>query len=142
MRSVTVRHNFETAHRLPQLGGKCFNLHGHSWWTEVTVTAPELDANGIVVEFGIFKRQLREWIDTNLDHGAMLGHDDPLRSVLQAMGSKVYDFDGWPTVEAVAELIAARAKLILLNVPQAADAEVTQVRVTETAVNAAEWSRT
>lgn len=122
MTSVVVRHNFETAHRLPFLGGKCTNLHGHSWWAEVTVSG-EPDDNGVLLEFASLKRAIRGWIDENLDHGAMLGAADPLVEVLWQADSKVFVFDPedyagfcfggesvgrplpWPTVENVAELI-------------------------------------
>lgn len=141
MNSVTVRHNFETAHRLPELGGKCFNLHGHSWWAEITVAAPALNGDGIVVEFGAFKRAVREWIDTHLDHGAMLGTDDPLLAVLCSMGCKVFEFeDRWPTVEATAELLASVASGLLTAVPHAPGARVVNVDVRETAVNEASWT--
>jgi 6-pyruvoyltetrahydropterin/6-carboxytetrahydropterin synthase len=139
--AVAVRHNFETAHRLPHIGGKCFNLHGHSWWTEITVAAPALNADGLVVEFGAFKRGVREWIDTHLDHGAMLGTGDPLLAVLRAEGSKVFEFeDAWPTVEATAELLASVASGILARVPHADGARVLRVDLQETAVNKASWT--
>lgn len=141
MNSVTIRHNFETAHRLPELGGKCFNLHGHSWWAEITVAAPALNDAGIVVEFGAFKRAVREWIDHHLDHGAMLGSDDPLLSVLCSMGCKTFTFeDAWPTVEATAELLASVASGILATVEHADGARVVHVDVRETAVNEASWT--
>ncbi|MFJ6380154.1 6-pyruvoyl trahydropterin synthase family protein [Kitasatospora sp. NPDC092039] len=151
--AITVRHNFETAHRLPHLAGKCENLHGHSWLVEVTVTAPVLAA-GTVVEFGAFKRALREWIDTFLDHGTMLGANDPLAAVLAGQGSKLFRFGaedpteqeqhaadlGWPSVEAVADLLARVATEALHTLPRAAGAYVSHVGVSETAVNAASWT--
>ncbi|RGD62051.1 6-carboxytetrahydropterin synthase [Kitasatospora xanthocidica] len=151
--AVTVRHNFETAHRLPHLAGKCENLHGHSWVVEVTVTAPVLAA-GTVVEFGAFKRALRTWIDSFLDHGAMLGASDPLAPVLAGQGSKLFRFGaddpteqeqhaaglGWPSVEAVAELLGRVATEALHTLPRAAGAYVSHVGVSETAVNAASWT--
>lgn len=141
MNSVTVRHNFETAHRLPELGGKCFNLHGHSWWAEITVAAPKLNEDGIVVEFGAFKRSVREWIDHHLDHGAMLGSYDPLLPILSSMGCKTFEFeDAWPTVEATAELLASVASGLLATVPHAEGARVVNVDVRETAVNEASWT--
>lgn len=145
--SVTVRHNFETGHRLPFLKGKCENLHGHSWWGEVTVTAETVE--GVVVEFGRFKSLLRTWIDIHLDHGLMLGHDDPLADVLEPYG-KVYRFEpdnpltaglDWPTVENVAALLARVAEEALSVTDHAPGAEVTGVTVTETHVNLARWSR-
>lgn len=154
--AVVVRHNFETAHRLPFLGGKCTNLHGHSWWAEVTI-AGEPDRYGVLLDFGTVKRHLREWIDTNLDHGTMLGAEDPLVGPLDEAGCKLFLFDAsgvlhdglcrgtrclygtrdlrWPTVENVAELLR-RVTLRYLDGLAIAPLDVS-VRVTETAVNAA-----
>lgn len=154
--SVVVRHNFETAHRLPELGGKCQNLHGHSWWCEITVAAPAMP-DGTVVEFGALKARLREWIDTWLDHGAMLGVGDPLVPALLHEGSKVCRFGAadprgpaeshaaafpWPTVENVAHLLANVAQEILAALDHAPAAGVTRVTVHETHVNSAQWSTT
>jgi 6-pyruvoyltetrahydropterin/6-carboxytetrahydropterin synthase len=138
MHGVTVRHNFETGHRLPHLPGKCQSLHGHSWWAEVTVEAPEL-GNGMVVEFGPFKQRLRRWIDEHLDHGLMLGPDDPLLPLLAPHG-KVHQVPGWPTVENVAALIGQVAGDVLEELSRAYGARVTRVRVSETHVNAATWT--
>lgn len=148
--AVTVRHNFETGHRLPILPGKCQSLHGHSWWCEVTVAAPA-PAAGVVIEFGLFKKALRDWIDTYLDHGLMLGSDDPLLPHLQAAG-KVFVFDpdmdggpsftvglAWPTVENVATLLARVADDELGQIQRAPDTHVTRVAVQETHVNTATW---
>ncbi|MFD8820763.1 6-pyruvoyl tetrahydropterin synthase family protein [Streptomyces sp. NPDC059605] len=139
MHAVTVKHNFETGHRLPHLPGKCQSLHGHSWWAEVTVEAPAL-AGGLVVEFGPFKQQLRRWIDEHLDHGLMLGPKDPLLPVLATYGMKIHQVPGWPTVENVAALIAQVADNVLLDLVRAPEAYVAKVRVSETHVNAATWT--
>lgn len=139
MHSVSVRHNFEAAHRLPHLPGKCQSLHGHSWWAEVTATPPELSA-GLVVEFGPFKKQLREWIDAHLDHGVMLGPDDPLVPVLGAHQCKVHQVTGWPTVENVAAMLAGVAQSVLTELVRAPGAVITRVHLAETHVNAATWT--
>jgi 6-pyruvoyl-tetrahydropterin synthase len=150
--AVSVRHNFETAHRLPILGGKCSNLHGHSWWADISIESPHLE-DGVLVEFGCLKRRVRTWIDDNLDHGAMLGHQDLLVGALSAVGSKVFVFgehpltDGldWPTVENVAELIARATMTLLADGDGCGShpaAQVAHVKVTETHVNAAHWTET
>lgn len=138
-RAVTVRHNFETAHRLPHLGrdSKCFSLHGHSWNAEITVAADFLSQNGLVVEFGELKKAVRTWIDTHWDHGTMLGKDDPLRAPLSEEGVKLYVFSTWPTVEAVAEELFEATGRLLQDITRAPDARVLRVIVQETAVNAA-----
>lgn len=141
--TVTVRHNFETAHRLPALGGKCVSLHGHSWWVELTISAPYDPELGTVVEYGAAKRRVRDWVDAHLDHGVMLGQDDPLLPVLVEYGCKVYAFGSdhpsaglrWPTVENVAELLARVGDQVLADL----GGRVVRSRVTETHVNAAEW---
>lgn len=141
--TVTIRHNFETGHRLPALGGKCVSLHGHSWWVELTVAAPYDPEQGTVVEYGAAKRRVRQWVDTYLDHGVMLGHTDPLVPLLTEHGCKVYRFGAdnpsaglvWPTVENVAELLARVGDQVLGDL----GGRVVRSRVQETHVNAAEW---
>lgn len=150
MLQLAVKHNFETAHRLPQLGGKCTNLHGHSWWVQVEVAAP-VPATGVLVDFGRLKARLRGWIDHHLDHGAMLGHADPLLPVLVEADSKVYTFGvvdaaelEWPTVENVATLLARIAGRLVDELradgATAPGLHLQRVTVTETAVNEATWT--
>lgn len=149
--TVVLNHTFETAHRLPQLEGKCVSLHGHSWSVEVGISAPAPTRDGTVVEFGEFKGAMRTWIDDQLDHGTMLGAGDPLISDLARAHCKVFVFGvgeavrlPWPTVENVAELLARVAQACLDNlVPYDAthsDAVVTQVTVTETANNSVTYN--
>lgn len=138
--AVTVRHNFETGHRLPHLPGKCQRLHGHSWWVDITVQAPELSPGGMVLEFGPFKTRLRSWIDAHLDHGLMLGPEDPILPLLRQYGMKIHEVPGWPTVENVAALLARVADHALNDLEHAAGATVTRVHVAETHVNAATWT--
>lgn len=133
--SVTVRHNFETGHRIPPLAGKCQNLHGHSWWAEVTVTG-NLDQVGVVVEYGTVKRLIRDWIDTHWDHGLILGYTDQMAHYLASMG-KVYLIHNWPTVETIAGHLAVQAQKLLDDNDLVGT--VTRVRVSETHVNAATW---
>lgn len=134
---VTVKHNFETAHRLPFLAGKCENIHGHSWWVEWEFDN-EMDDNGLTLEYGALKRALRSWVDEHLDHGTMLGAKDKLLEAFRKDGSKVYIFGEdytefpWPTVEAVSSLLASVA-IDLIGV------EPISVKVQETHVNAAVW---
>lgn len=143
--SVTVRHNFETAHRLPPLEGKCQNIHGHSWWAEITVVGPRDDV-GVVIDFGALKAKLRKWIDEQLDHGAMLGYDDSLRLALEDDGCKVFVFRErewptkglkWPTVENVSIVLARVTEQILMEMGRNRDCQVQSVHVQETHVNGA-----
>lgn len=153
---ITVEHAFETAHRLPHLGGKCTSLHGHSWRAAVPVIAPSLSDQATVVEFGALKAGIRHWIDTHLDHGTMLGVHDPLAEPLAAAGCKVFRFGtgpacptgdaealaadlAWPTVEAVAVLVWRMSQRVLAGLPCAAGARVGRVLVRETDLNSATY---
>jgi 6-pyruvoyltetrahydropterin/6-carboxytetrahydropterin synthase len=153
---ITIEHSFETAHRLPHLGGKCTSLHGHSWQVAVTVIAPRLSDNATVVEFGALKAGVRQWIDTHLDHATMLGVHDPLVAPLVTAGCKVFRFGTghtttvedaeelaadllWPTVEAVAVLLRRMSQIILTALPCAPGARVGRVFVRETPLNSATY---
>lgn len=140
-RIIKVRHTFEAAHRQPQMAGKCINLHGHSWAVEVAVTAPGEPT--AVIDFGVFKKGLRRFVDDYLDHGAMLGEEDPLVPTLLGMGSKVYVFsheDGyWPSVENVAALIGRQMHTELHEMVRSAGARIHSVTVSETPTNSAVW---
>jgi 6-pyruvoyltetrahydropterin/6-carboxytetrahydropterin synthase len=144
MHTVTVSHNFEAAHRLPHLPGKCQSLHGHSWWVDVTYATDDL-VNGIAVEFGQAKQFLRGWVDEHLDHGTILGHDDPLAKRGDELGKvHVLPFGCWPTVEYMAEYLAGICArwCVQLNKERSVHRPqvfVYRVRVQETHVNAASW---
>lgn len=154
--SIAVEHNFETAHRLPFLGGKCSSIHGHSWKAKFYLQAYQLeggmDENGISADFGSVKKVIRQWIDMYLDHGMMIGGDDSLLDDLWNDNSKVFIFgphDGyqdevdisyahrpWPTVEAVAEMLCVK-----IQEQFGSDLWVIGVEVIETATNSATFTQ-
>jgi 6-pyruvoyltetrahydropterin/6-carboxytetrahydropterin synthase len=49
------------------VGEKCENLHGHNWKVDVYVQGNELDNGGVLMDFGIVKRHVRDLMET-LDH--------------------------------------------------------------------------
>ena len=53
--------------RLTMVGAKCENLHGHNWKIEVFVQGQSTDKGGVLVDFGVIKRHVRELMET-LDH--------------------------------------------------------------------------
>ncbi|TMR92547.1 6-pyruvoyl trahydropterin synthase family protein [Nonomuraea basaltis] len=115
MFAAQLTHIFDAAHRLPILPSKDASLHGHTWRVTISIAAATLN-NGVLVEFGSFKGLMRDWIDTHLDHAALLGTADPLLPALRAEGCRVFVFDAdaghassWPTVETVTALIAHHA---------------------------------
>ncbi len=67
MYELKVLTRFAAAHQLKEVTEKCENLHGHNWKVEFCVAGKGLTSGGVLVDFGIVKKQLNEIIDT-LDH--------------------------------------------------------------------------
>ncbi len=105
MYSVTKRIEFCYGHRLLDYDGICKHPHGHNAVAEIEVRTDGLDSRNMVVDFSDIKRQIKGWIDRELDHKMILRHDDPLVKPLQALGEPIYLLDSNPTVERIARLI-------------------------------------
>lgn len=105
MYRVTRQIDFSYGHRLLNYGGKCRHLHGHNGLAVVTLEGPELDARGMLVDFGDIKRTLQRWIDEELDHNMLLHRDDPLLPLLKERGERIFVMDHNPTAENIARLI-------------------------------------
>lgn len=140
MFSVEIRHNFETAHRLTGDGApeKCMSIHGHSWWVTATMEGDTLDALGILVEFGAFKRVWRDWLDNNLDHHLVLRNGDPMAAAIVSVypQSRLLLLPHNPTTEVLAAWIFEQTAEILGRVAPPG-VRLRRVHVQETAVNAA-----
>lgn len=129
---ITKRLEFDAGHRLLKHGGKCKNYHGHRYAAEFTLEG-EPAADGMVVDFGIVKQKLGEWIDTFLDHGMILQEGDPLIKILDGEGLKVYQIEDAPSAENIAKELYRQAQLTFPNM-------VSNVRVYETPTCWADYS--
>lgn len=92
MFELKVKTHFAAAHQLTMVGEKCENLHGHNWRVEAYITGENLNAAGVLMDFGIVKRYVRGIMKT-LDHKFL--NDDPV-------------FKGNPSSERIAQYIAER----------------------------------
>ena len=63
---------FESAHRLPNHGGKCARLHGHSYRMRVTCSSDELTkigpSAGFVIDYYDIRRAVEPIVEDLLDH--------------------------------------------------------------------------
>jgi 6-pyruvoyltetrahydropterin/6-carboxytetrahydropterin synthase len=76
--SVTKQFRFSMGHALWLYDGKCFDLHGHNYLAEITVTASDgLDEIGFVMDFSDLKEAIGTQIDELLDHKTLINKDDP-----------------------------------------------------------------
>ncbi|MEJ2662817.1 MAG: 6-carboxytetrahydropterin synthase QueD [Spirochaetia bacterium] len=115
---VSVEETFSAAHYLVGHPGKCEHLHGHNYTVRVSARAEELNAQGMVVDFGILKSELNKIIG-ELDHSLLNEH-------------KAFT-DGAPTAERIASYIS----LSLHNALPAVS--LTEVTVFETEKNRASY---
>jgi 6-pyruvoyltetrahydropterin/6-carboxytetrahydropterin synthase len=149
VQSISVKHNFEAAHRLYTTPGKCQAIHGHSFWATLTLYGP-VDANGLVcsIDFGDLKKAYRSYLDNNFDHHILLNQDDPWAQPL-APSKEPYHPHGVefvrlpglkpvpedPTTENLARWIGE----YMTEQVQGNNVERILVQVQETAVNGASW---
>ena len=140
--TCTRRIAWDAMHRLPNHDGPCRAFHGHRYAAEFTCTAAALNAQGMVIDFGIVKDLVGDWINDKLDHTAILSRhdDDPaVRHIIAsnaASGRPVYLMDGAPTAENIARELASVATRLLAPF----GVRVTRVTVWETPNCYATWS--
>ena len=64
---LSVEDQFSSAHQLRGYMGKCENMHGHNWRVKLRVTGSTLDSIGLLVDFGVLKKILKEVL-SRIDH--------------------------------------------------------------------------
>jgi len=67
MFEVKIVTQFAAAHRLENFYGKCESLHGHNWKVEVFLAGKDLDATGLLLDFGVVKARTKEVLE-EIDH--------------------------------------------------------------------------
>lgn len=85
--TVTRRHEWDMAHRLPFHEGKCRRLHGHRYVADITVIGrirPDTEAAdaGMILDFDAVKAAIDQTFGW-WDHRTMLWERDPLLEVLR-----------------------------------------------------------
>lgn len=132
--SITRSLEWDAAHRVLRHESKCGTLHGHRYKALLTFTAPELDACGRVIDFGVVKERVGGWIDDNWDHTTICNIADVdlvefTRTDHHTNDKRApYIIDGEPTAENIAQELLAIAQGLLADTGVA----VTCVEVFET----------
>jgi len=67
MYEVTIKKTFSAAHIMKEIGGRCEELHGHNFMVEVSVSAPELNKEGLLIDFRVLKKWTHDILEA-LDH--------------------------------------------------------------------------
>ena len=118
MMTITRRLEWDAAHRVLRHESKCSTLHGHRYAALLTVSAPELDPCGRVIDFGVVRERVGTWIDANWDHTTLVNRADENlllfcdRDHIAGKRSP-YVFEGEPTAENIAATLLAIARALL-----------------------------
>jgi 6-pyruvoyltetrahydropterin/6-carboxytetrahydropterin synthase len=116
MFQITAQRDFSASHQLRLYDGSLEPLHGHNWRVRVIVSAEELDAIGVVMDFHELERLLGEIVGPL--HNSHLNDHSPFSAGLN------------PSAENLAHHVAKR-----LNLP--ANVRLTSVEAWETPANRA-----
>ena len=127
---VVKKLDFCYGHRLLDYDGKCAHPHGHNGIVEVEFTKDQLDSRGMVIDFVEIKKEIKVFLDQELDHKMLLRKDDPLVKTLQDMGEPIFIMQENPTAENIAQVI--------FNYAVSRGLPITSVRLWETPTSFAE----
>ena len=138
---VTKRFHFEMAHTLYEYDGLCRNIHGHSYYLEVTLigeprSEPKHPKDGMVMDFGQIKELVKTQIVNRFDHALMVNNLIPekQKELLSQTTERFIVVDFQPTSENIVVYIAG-----ILQQQLPSGVNLFSVRLFETATSFAEW---
>jgi 6-pyruvoyltetrahydropterin/6-carboxytetrahydropterin synthase len=138
---ITKRFHFEMAHTLFEYDGLCRNIHGHSYYLEVTVTGeprnePGHTKDGMVIDFGELKNLVKTNVLNVFDHALMVNQLVPeeQKELLRKLTSRVIVVAFQPTSENLVVYIAS-----ILNPLLPSGVTLYSIRLFETETSFAEW---
>ncbi|MDD3594509.1 MAG: 6-carboxytetrahydropterin synthase QueD [Candidatus Gastranaerophilales bacterium] len=67
MFEIKIEDHFSAAHHLLNYEGECERQHGHNWKVEVYAQGENLDKSGILIDFKVLKKALKETL-AEFDH--------------------------------------------------------------------------
>ena len=85
MYTLSSEASFDAAHFLTNYVGKCANIHGHRWRVVANISG-ELN-NGMVVDFGVIKKDLKELCDY-FDHSFIVEANSLEEDLLKMLEAK------------------------------------------------------
>tara|TARA_B100000809_G_scaffold265823_1_gene325907 strand:- start:164 stop:604 length:441 start_codon:yes stop_codon:yes gene_type:complete len=136
---ITKEFQFEMAHALVGYDGPCKNIHGHSYKLDVTVKGKVKEGTsdsdeGMVVDFGIIKKIVKDLIVDEFDHSLVLNEKMDIDMSQFDFMNKLIIVPFQPTCEL---LLGHYADLIKTNLPN--NIELHSLMLRETPTSYAEW---
>ncbi|MBB6276601.1 6-pyruvoyl trahydropterin synthase family protein [Porphyromonas circumdentaria] len=137
--TVERYHDISMGHRVVGHEHKCRHLHGHNYRIHFVCSAQQVDSLGRIIDFGIIKSLLCEWLEEHWDHRMMLWNEDPLlTSLLEVVPDDIVIVPFNPTAEAIATYLVEEVAPQLL---QGTEVSLIACRVEETAKCSASYHR-
>ena len=109
MYTLKTSASFDSAHFLHGYNGKCSNIHGHRWKTEVSVSSDRLEESGekrgMLIDFGDLKAYVRALADS-FDHALIYEKNSLKPATLDALndeGFRLIELPFRPTAENLAK---------------------------------------
>ncbi|MBI2279567.1 MAG: 6-carboxytetrahydropterin synthase QueD [Bacteroidetes bacterium] len=136
---VTKQFHFEMAHALLDYDGPCKNIHGHSYQLNVTVkgkvkTNTSDSDEGMVVDFGIIKKIVKDLVVDVFDHALVLNEKAKIEASNFEFMNKLIRVPYQPTCE---NMLVHFAKTIQDNLPK--HIQLHSLFLRETNTSFAEW---
>ena len=100
-------HDISVGHTVTGHESKCAHLHGHNYRIHFKIAPKKgLDSVGRVLDFGVIKSILCEWLERNWDHKFLINRDDDRAEALSALDLTGVVLVDWnPTAENMAEFL-------------------------------------
>jgi 6-pyruvoyltetrahydropterin/6-carboxytetrahydropterin synthase len=123
-----------------------FSIHGHSGIIEVFLEANKLDNAGMIVDFGILKNEVKDFIDS-FDHSYLMWNkeSDEYKEFIYDHSDRWIELPMSPSAESISLIMLYVIDLILhntkLNNDEDSNIKVVSVRYHETATGYAEAFR-
>lgn len=108
-------HDLSVGHRVYNQGSKCEMLHGHNYRIHFNVEAEALDEIGMVLDFGIIKSTLCQWLEDSWDHKFLVWEQDPWSRYLIEIDPTVVWTPFNPTAENMAKYLVETVGPALLG---------------------------
>ncbi|HNW97192.1 MAG TPA: 6-carboxytetrahydropterin synthase [Bacteroidales bacterium] len=138
---ITKEFKFEMAHALWGYDGPCKNIHGHSYYLYVTISGkplndPSSPKNGMVIDYSVIKKIVKENITNSLDHALLLNANTPHKELekFKNMFDNIVLVPFQPTCENLLSDFASRIQKLLPK-----EIKLFSLRLSETVTSFAEW---
>ncbi len=138
---ITKEFKFEMAHALWGYDGPCKNIHGHSYYLYVTIIGNPVEdskspKNGMVIDYSVLKKIIKEHITDRLDHALVVNINTPHKELesFKNMFDNMVMVPYQPTCE---NLICDMALKIQKHLPK--EVKLHSLKLSETVTSFAEW---